>query len=187
LRNLDTAASWDKSGYHGWVYGYSLHLTSNRAGFPKLLQTETACVAESHVLEQKTHTLFRFQPLAVVGDNAYSKALRIRRWAKQGVLLLTPAERWQNGRYARAYHRFIQRPPFTRWLASRKTAIEPVFDLFSKVLGTTQNQKQLPLQGLANVRTFLSLGVLAVQIAMIVNNAWGLPLRQIAHILTVFS
>jgi len=57
----------------------------------------------------------------------------------------------------------------------------------SKVLGTTQNQKQLPLQGLANVRTFLSLGVLAVQIAMIVNNMWGLPLRQIAHILTVFS
>jgi len=39
-----------------------------------------------------------------------------------------------------------------------------------KVLGTTQNQKQLPLQGLANVRTFLSLGVLDVQIAMIVNN-----------------
>jgi hypothetical protein len=55
------------------------------------------------------------------------------------------------------------------------------------VLGTTQNQKQLPLQGLANVRTFLSLEVLAVQIAMIVNNVWGLPLRQISHFLTVFS
>ena len=67
------------------------------------------------------------------------------------------------------------------------TAIEPVFDLFSKVLGTTQNQKQLPIQGLAKVRTFLSLGVLAVQIAMIVNHIWRLPLRQIAHILTVFS
>jgi hypothetical protein len=187
LRNLDTAASWDKSGYHGWVYGYSLHLTCNRAGFPKLLQTETASVAESQVLEQKTATLFRFRPAAVVGDNAYCKALRVRRWAKQNILLLTPAARWKLGRYAQAYHRFIQRQPFAHWLASRKTAIEPVFDLFSKVLGTTQNQKQLPLQGLANVRTFLSLGVLAVQIAMIVNNVWGLPLRQISHILTVFS
>jgi hypothetical protein len=59
--------------------------------------------------------------------------------------------------------------------------------LFSKVLGTTKNQKQLPIQGLAKVRTFLSLGVLAVQIAMIVNNVWGLPLRQIAQILTMFS
>lgn len=103
------------------------------------------------------------------------------------MLLLTPAERWQTGRYALAYHRVIQRPPFSRWLARRKTAIEPVFDLFSKVLGTTQNQKQLPLQGLPKVRTFLSLGVLAVQIAMIVNHIWGLPLRQIAHLLTVFS
>jgi hypothetical protein len=187
LRKLDTGASWAKSGYPGWVYGYSLHLTCNRAGFPKLVQTETARVSESQVLAQKTAALFRFQPLAVVGDNAYFKALRVRRWAKQNVLLLTPAERWQTGRYAQAYHRFIQRSPCSRWLASRKTAIEPVFDLFSKVLGTTQNQKQLPLPGLANVRTFFSLGVLAVQIAMIVNHLWGLPLRQIAHLLTVFS
>jgi hypothetical protein len=187
LRNLDTAASWDKSGYHGWVYGYSLHLTCNRAGFPKLLQTESARIAESQVLEQKTATLFRFQPAAVVGDNAYCKAMRVRQWAKQGVLLLTPAARWQQGRYAQAYHRFLQRQQIAQWLACRKTAIEPVFDLFSKVLGTTQNQKQLPLQGLTNVRTFLSLGVLAVQIAMIVNNIWGLPLRQISQILTVFS
>jgi hypothetical protein len=187
LRHLDTAASWSKSGYHGWVYGYGLHLTCNRVGFPKLVQIETASIDESHVLEQKTHALFRLCPVAVVGDNAYCKAMRVRRWAKQGLLLLTPADRWQQGRYAEAYHRFIQRRPAAQWLTGRKTAIEPVFDLFSKVLGTTQNQKQLPLQGLANVRTFLSLEVLAVQIAMIVNNVWGLPLRQISHFLTVFS
>jgi hypothetical protein len=187
LRHLDTAASWRKSGYHGWVYGYSLHLTCNRAGFPKLLQSETARVDESQVLKQKQATLFRFQPAAVVGDNAYFKALRVRRWAKQGVLLLTPADIWQKGRYESAFHRFIKRPLIAQWRASRQTAIEPVFDLFSKVLGTTHNQKQLLLQGLANVRTFFSLRVLAVQIAMIVNNAWDLPLRQISHILTVFS
>jgi hypothetical protein len=187
LRHLDTAASWGKSGYHGWVYGYSLHLTCNRAGFPKLVQIETASIDESQVLEQKRPALFRFRPIAVVGDNAYFKAMRVRRWAKQGVILLTPADRWQRGHYATAYHRFIQQLPATPWLTGRKTAIEPVFDLFSKVLGTTQNQKQLPLQGLANVRTFLSLGVLAVQIAMIVNNVWHLPLRQISHFLTMFS
>lgn len=187
LRNLDTDATWGYSAYHGWVYGYSLHLTCNRVGFPKLIQTETANVDEIHVLAQKTPLLFSLQPEAVVGDNAYFKALRVRHWAKQGVILLTPAARWQKGRYAQAYHRFIQRPLIAQWLAARKTAIEPVFDLFSKVLGTTQNQKQLPIQGLAKVRTFLSLGVLAVQIAMIVNNVWGLPLRQIAQILTVFS
>lgn len=187
LRNLDTEASWRKSAYHGWVYGYSLHLTCNRAGFPKLVQAETGSVAESNVLKQKKPHLFSMNFLALVADNAYFKALRVRKWAKEGFLLLTPASKWKNGCYAQAYHRFIQQPTPAKWLACRKTAIEPVFDLFSKVLGTTNNQKQLPIQRLANVRTFLSLGVLVVQIAMIVNHIWGLPLRQISQIIAAFS
>jgi hypothetical protein len=187
LRNLDQDASWRKSAYHGWVYGYSLHLTCNRLGFPKLAQIETACLAESLILEQKKQALFSLDPQAIAGDNAYFKAMRVRKWAAEGVILLTPAAKWKNGRYAVAYHRFIAKAPFKNWLKCRKTAIEPVFDLFSKVLGTANNHKQLPLQWLAKVRTFLCLGVLAVQIAMIVNNAFGLPLRQISNFLTAFS
>jgi hypothetical protein len=187
LRNLDTDASWRKSAYHGWVYGYSLHLSCNRAGFPKLAQAETASVSESEVLEQKQAALFAFHPDAVIGDNAYFKALRIRAWASQGVILVTPAAKWKNGRYAQAYHRFIAQPTISQWLKCRKTAIEPVFDLFSKVLGTTNNHKQLPLQRLEKVRPFLALGVLAVQVAMIINNVRGLPFRQISSLLIAFS
>jgi len=187
LRNLDQDASWRKSAYHGWVYGYSLHLTCNRLGFPKLVQVETACLAESQVLEQKKQALFALDPLAIAGDNAYCKAMRVRNWAAEGVILLTPAVRWQNGRYAAAYHRFIAKAPFKKWLKCRKTAIEPIFDLFSKVLGTANNHKQLPLLWLTKVQPFLCLGVLAVQIAMIVNDAFGLPLRQISNFLTAFS
>ena len=187
LRNLDQEASWRKSAYHGWVYGYSLHLTCNRSGFPKLVQVETACIAECRVLEAKKEVLFALDPQAIVGDNAYFKAMRVRHWAAEGVILLTPATKWKNGRYARAYHRFIAKTPYKDWLRCRKTAIEPVFDLFAKVLGTTNYQKQLPLQRLANVRTFLCLGVLAVQIAMIVNDIFRLPFRQISSLLTAFS
>jgi hypothetical protein len=187
LRNLDQDASWRKSAYHGWVYGYSLHLTCNRFGFPKLAQVETASIAESTVFEQKKDALFALDPQAVVGDNAYFKAMRVRQWAAQGVILLTPAAKWLKGRYAATYHRFIAKTPFRNWLKCRKVAIEPVFDLFAKVLGTANNHKQLSLQHLTNVQTFLCLGVLAVQIAMIVNNAFGLPLRQISNFLTAFS
>lgn len=187
LRNLDQDASWRKSAYHGWVYGYSLHLTCTRSGFPKLAQVETASIAESQVLEQKNAALFALEPQAVVGDNAYFKAMRVRSWAAEGVILLTPAARWHNGRYAAAYHRFIAKAPFKKWLICRKTAIEPVFDLFSKVLGTANNHKQLPLSHLDNVRTFLCLGVLAVQVAMIVNNLFGFSLRQISNLLVAFS
>jgi len=187
LRNLDQEASWRKSAYHGWVYGYSLHLTCNRAGFPKLAQVETGSLAESQVLEEKKEALFSLDPQTIVGDNAYFKAMRLRNWAAEGILLLTPAAKWQNGRYAQAYHRLIAEVPFRNWLKCRKTAIEPIFDLFAKVLGTNNNHKQLPLQHLVNVRSFLCLGVLAVQIAMIVNHAFDLPLRQISNFITAFS
>lgn len=69
----------------------------------------------------------------------------------------------------------------------RKTNVEPLFDLVAKVLGTDGLQKQLPLQGLTNVRACLSLGVFSVQIAMIVNCIWGLPLRTISVMQAVFS
>jgi hypothetical protein len=187
LRNLDQDASWRKSAYHGWVYGYSLHFTCTRSGFPKLVQVETASVAESQVVEQKKEDLFALEPQALVGDNAYFKAMRVRHWAAEGVLLLTPATQWQNGRYATAYHRFIATLPCRNWLQCRKIAIEPIFDLFAKVLGTANNHKQLPLQHLANVRSFLCLAVLTVQIAMIVNNTFRLPLRQISTVLSAFS
>jgi hypothetical protein len=135
LRHLDQEASWGNSAYHGWVYGYSLHLTCNRAGFPKLAQVETAHVDESVVFEQKKERLFTFRPEAIVGDNAYFKAMRVRQWASEGVLLLSPAATWKNGKYAKAYHRFIRQKPIVDWLKCRKTAIEPVLVCFRRYSG----------------------------------------------------
>ena len=93
------------------MYGYSLHLSCNRAGFPKLVQVETASLDESLVVEQKKEALFAFHPEAVVGDNAYFKAMRVRQWAAQGVILVSPAATWKNGKYAEAYHRFLEQKP----------------------------------------------------------------------------
>ena len=187
LRNLDQEATWSKSGYHGWVYGYSLHLSCNRTGFPKLAQVETASLDESAVFEQKKAALFQFDPEAIVGDNGYFQAMRVRRWATEGVLLLSPAAVWKNGRYAQAYHCFLKQEPYCTWLKSRKTTIEPIFDLLSKLLGTLNNHKQLPIQKLDNVQSFLCLGVLALQITMIINSTFGLPIRQISSFLSALS
>ena len=54
-------------------------------------------------------------------------------------------------------------------------------------LGTKGQQKQLSMAGLPSVQTFLSLGVLAVQIAMLVNSIWGYSFRRVAPILAAFS
>lgn len=188
LRNLDTEASWSKSGYHGWVYGYGLHLTCNQQAFPALVQVETASVAETTVMDQKAAlVLDLLQPTTLAADNSYAKASRIRRWAQRGVVLLTPAAKWTNGRYAKAYHAYLKRPGNVRCLRKRRTTIEPLFDLIAKVLGTTAKQKQLPIQHLHNVRSCLALATFSVQIAMIVNSMWRLPLRNISIMSAAFS
>lgn len=188
LRHLDTDGSWSKSGYHGWVYGYGLHLVNNRVGFPKLMHVETASVSETIVIDQQAERLLNeLRPATVTTDNSYTQALRIRQWAKRGVVLLTPALKWTKGRYAEAYHRYIGWPEQVELLRSRRTAIEPLFDLIAKALGTTGPQKQLSLQRLDNVRTCLALATLTVQVAMIANSIWGLPLRNISTIATAFT
>jgi hypothetical protein len=85
LRHLDTDATWSNSASHGWVYGYGLHVTHNRIGFPKLVQVETAAVAQSQVLDAKeAPLLYVLAPNTLTTDDSYTQARRIRRWAQAG-------------------------------------------------------------------------------------------------------
>lgn len=189
LRNLDRDATWKKSAYHGWVYGYGIHLTTTQAGFPVLMEVETASFSEKEAIERKEETILKqIKPDTLCGDDAYTKAMRIRNWAKQSVILVTPALRWRNGKYAKAYRQFIKTQiDIVEILKKRKTAIEPIFDLIAQLLGTSGKQKQIFRQGSKNVRTHLGLGVLSLQIAMIANSIWNLPFRTISHIKGVFA
>jgi hypothetical protein len=188
LRRLDTEATWSKSGYQGWVYGYGIHITCTEAAFPKMVQVETAAVADSEVLDQKAaFILNQLRPASLTADDRYTKALRIRHWIRQGNLLITPALRWVEGRYAQAYHRFLAEADIQERFKRRKTSVEPLFDLIAKVIGATRQHKQLPMQKLVNVRTVLALATLTVQISMIMNSIWGLPLREISTIKAAFS
>jgi hypothetical protein len=189
LRHLDTDATWAKSGYHGWVYGYGIHLTCTTAGFPVLLEVETASFSEKQAIARKAEALLNhLQPLTISGDDAYTQARRIRQWVKQGVIWVVPALRWRTGRYAQAYHRFLKNEAtITHLLHCRKTAIEPLFDLIAKLLGTTAKQKQIFRQHLANVRPHLALTVFSLQIAMLMNSLWGLPFRNISCIKGAFA
>ncbi len=80
----------------------------------------------------------------------------------------------------------MQQEPIAELSYKRKTAIEPVFDLVSRIIGTTTKDKQLPLQRKGNVAAFLALGVLWLQIAMLMNTIWGLDLRNVTHLITLF-
>ena len=179
LRGLDTDATWCKSSYHGWVYGYA---------FPTVISIETVSVSESEVLDSKEGLILAgLLPKTLAADDAYTKAMRIRRWAGRGVALLTPALRWAKGRYAEAHHRFVRLPGSDARLRRRRTSIEPLFDLIGKVIGANGPQKQLAVKHLDNVRPCLALAIFSVQVAMIANSIWGLPHRNISHMAAAFQ
>ncbi len=185
LRNLDQEATWSKSGYHGWVYGYGLHTTVTEAGFPLMVRVETAAVSEKAVLDQKKEKLLERNIGYLVADDGYTDLTRTEELAKKGLLLMTPAI-GATSRKGRCYIQYTTQPLLESVLSKRKTAVEPIFDLIKRLLSTSNNHKQLPVRGQANVATFLALGVVILQFAMLINSIWGLPLRNVTHIITLF-
>ena len=76
LRGVDRAATWSKSGYHGWVYGYGLHLTATREGFPVMFHVEPANVNERKVLDTKKEKLIDRGTRCIVADNGSCHGFR---------------------------------------------------------------------------------------------------------------
>ena len=78
LRHVAKTATWSSSGYHGWVYGYGLHLTCTRAGFPVMFDVLPATVNERKALDAQGPRLvksgFVGVPLLFTGENLQSGA-----------------------------------------------------------------------------------------------------------------
>ena len=186
LRGVDTTATWSKSGYHGWVYGYGLHLTSIRNGFPVMFDVLPANVNERKVLDTKKDRLLAKGVRCIVADNGYVDKKRTAAFAEVDVLLLTPKTPFAAANALLGVDPLYTATQVDTWQTARKTAIEPVFDLLSKLLSITGAHKPLPLRGLAYVSTFLGMGIMLLQLAMLMNVRWGLPTRNVTHIKTVF-
>ena len=186
LRGVDTAAAWSKSGYHGWVYGYGLHLTATENGFPVMFHVEPANVNERAVLDTKKEKLIDRGTRCIVADNGYVDKKRATAFAEVNVLLLTPKTTLDEANALLGADPLYTATQIATYQRARKIAIEPVFDLLSKLLSITGKQKPLPVRGLAYVSTFLGLGVLLLQLAMLINVRCRIPTRNVSHIKTCF-
>lgn len=186
LRGVDQTATWSKSGYHGWVYGYGLHLTGIRNGFPIMFEVLPANVNERKVLDTKKDRLMEKGVRCIVADNGYVDKKRATVFAQAQVLLLTPQTTLTDANPLLGADPLQTATQVQTWQTARKIAIEPVFDLLSKLLSITGAHKPLPMRGLPYVATFFGLGILVLQLAMLMNHRWGLPTRNITHIKTVF-
>lgn len=186
LQGVDKTATWSKSEYHGWVYGYRLHLTGIRNGFPVMFQVLPANVNEQKVLDTKKDRLLEKGVRCIIADKGYVDKKRQATFAETEVLLLTPKTSLTEANRLLGTDPLYTATQVETWQAERKTAIDPVFDLLSKLLSITGAHKPLPLRGLAYVSTFLGIGLLLLQLAMLINVRCGLPTRKVTHIKTVF-
>ena len=186
LRGVDTTATWSKSGYQGWVYGYGLHLTATHSGFPVMFQVEPANVNERNVLDTKKERLVDRGTRCIVADNGYVDKKRATAFAESDVLLLTPKTTLDEANARLGADPLYTARQVATYRGARKTAIEPVFDLLSKLLSITGTHKPLPVRGLAYVSTFLGIGILLLQVAMLMNVRCGIPTRNVSYIKTCF-
>lgn len=144
-------------------------------------------MSEKTGLHEKTQALIDRNIRYIVADAGYTDFKQVQTLAESGVLLLTPIPGAKDPRKV-AYLQAIEATPELRaYQEQRKTAMEPIFSLLSELtVSTDAKQKQLRVSRLDNVRTFLRLAVMLLQLSMIINSIWNLPGREVSWMIACF-
>jgi hypothetical protein len=89
--SIDTEAGWTKSGWHGWVYGWKLHLATTVSSVWILLSARLtpANVSDNRIAPLLIEELPR-QARFVLGDTHYDAKNVREACAKEGRFLMTP-------------------------------------------------------------------------------------------------
>lgn len=166
---IDTEAHWSKSGYHGWWYGWKLHLATTAAALwiPLAAQVTPANVAdqdEAPALVRELHPEIRF----VLGDTHYNDVkLRTQCETADRFLVATQAgtkKRTDPGATVRQlFHRL------------RSKAIEPFNGLFKNVF---EWGGQVPVRGLKSTQLFVLGAVFLYQLVLLYQFEHNLPLGK---------
>lgn len=89
--SIDTEAGWTKSGWHGWVYGWKLHLTCTVAGvwIPLAARLTPANVHDGRVAPLLIEELPR-EARFVLGDKSYDALALKQGCLAQGRFMVSP-------------------------------------------------------------------------------------------------
>jgi plasmid stabilization system protein ParE len=166
--SIDTEAHWTKSGWHGWVYGWKLHVVSVVAAVwiplaADLTPANTADNDAAHALIQELPKELRF----LLGDRHYN-APNVRQTCDQkGYFLVTS----QYGRYPHTDSGVEVRRIFHKL---RSLAIENFNEHFK---GIFDGHGQVPTKGLVNTRRFALGAIFVYQLALLYRFQHGLELN----------
>ncbi len=164
----DTDAHWTKSGWHGWVYGWKLHLVSTVASvwIPLAAELTPANAADNEVaapLLTGLPTEVRF----VLGDRHYNAPnVRAVCESQQQVLVTSPY-----GSYPHTDEGVEVRRVFHKL---RSANLETFNELFK---GTFDGHGSVPTKGLRATRRFALGAVFVYQLMLLARFEAGQPLR----------
>jgi hypothetical protein len=150
--SIDTDAHWTKSGWHGWVYGWKLHLVTTvaRVWIPLAAHLTPANTPDSDEALQRLRDL-PAEVRYVLGDRHYNTP-EVREVCEQADRILITS---QYGRYPHTDDGVEVRRIFHKL---RSTAIENFNEQFK---GIFDGHGQVPTKGLTNTRRF-ALGAIFV-------------------------
>jgi hypothetical protein len=155
--SIDTEAHWTKSGWHGWVYGWKLHLVTSVAAvwIPLAAELTAANRADSEVAPELVCRLgadVRY----LLGDRHYNTPELREQCEEDGRILVTS----RYGRYPHSDSGVEVRRMFHKL---RSTAIENFNEQFK---GIFDGHGQVPTKGLANTRRFALGAILVYQLSL---------------------
>jgi hypothetical protein len=166
---IDTEAHWSKSGYHGWWYGWKLHLvcTATALWLPLAARLTPANVADNEMApallcELPTDTRY------ILGDTLYNEPAVRRACESQGRFLIAT----QRSSYP---HTDAGAPVRQLFHRLRSTAIEPFNALFKNLFDWGG---QVPVKGLRRTQLFVLGAILLYQLVLLYQFEHNLPLGR---------
>ena len=155
--SIDTEANWTKSGWHGWVYGWKLHLVTTVAAvwLPLAAELTAANVADN---EQAGPLLDELpaEVRVVLGDTSYNDQDLRQRCEAADRMLVTP----RRGKYPHTDGGVEVRRVFHEL---RSRAIENLGGQFKAIFDANQ---PVPTRGLRATRRFALGAVLVYQLTL---------------------
>jgi hypothetical protein len=166
---IDTEAHWSKSGYHGWWYGWKLHLvcTATALWIPLAARLTVANQADN-VLAPTLLADLPPEVRYVLGDTHYNEPEVRRACEAEGRFLIAT----QRGPYPHSDGGAPVRQLFHRL---RSQSIEPFNNLFKNVF---EWGGQVPVKGLRRVQLFVLGAVLLYQLILLYQFEHNLPLGK---------
>lgn len=166
---IDTEANWSKSGYHGWWYGWKLHLACTVAAvwIPLAAELTVANTDDAAVAPD----LLRQLPAEVryiLGDTHYNTPPLRDHCQRHGRWLVAT----RRGKYPHTDHGVEVRRIFHKL---RSQAIEPFNGLFKNVF---EWSGQVPVRGLGRTQLIVLGAVLVYQLVLLYQFQHRRPLGQ---------